>query len=216
MSESRGKESTGYGILVKTGRWKEIVVVSEKIELILSNLKTEEIKENISEEEFEVLDNDLKTLCKRWKEWRPHRRESYSEEMREKTAEQSSIDEGPLEREGKDAEEEIEKAGNSVKKAAEETKNGKLKDAGEEISSAIKRTGKAVDREIRPEVRKIEETAYKAVLRLNSLYFDTDLVGAILSKRRGSAEDKFELDVHVTNPRLRKKIEEEVSWNDRS
>lgn len=209
MPQSKGEESGSYGVLAKTGSWENIVVVSKKIESMLQNLRAEEIRGDNSEEEFKALEEDLEVLFKEWREWRPHRRDSYSKEMREKTAEQSSIGKGPLERKGKDSEDEIRNAGNSVKKAAEETKNGNLKDAGKEISSAIKCAGKAMDREMRPRVRKMEETAYKAVLRLNSLYFDTDLMGAVLSKRRGPhSSDKFELKVHVKNPRLRKKIEE--------
>lgn len=213
MTDS-GQRSSSYGVLVKTGSWKEIVSVSENIESILSHLCTEDISGDVPDEEQELRENELESLIERWKEWRPHNKDKFSKEMRDKTAEQSSIGEASLEKEDKDATDEVEEAGNSIKKAVEETQRGKLDKAGKELTDAVERAGRAVDSKVRPGLRKIEEKTYEIILKMNSLYFDTDLLGAILSRHWGKGSEKrYELDVNINNPRLRKTLVDKVDWD---
>ncbi|MFB6217224.1 MAG: DUF5828 family protein, partial [Candidatus Aenigmatarchaeota archaeon] len=151
MTEEKENQEENPGLqMVKSGSWEDIVRFSEKIEDFLNEAVAEDLENGVTQDEID-------TLCEEWKNWRPENKDDFCEEMEEKTAQQSSIDESTLEKEGKDATEEIKEAGNSVSKATENAEEEDFEGAKEQLSEAAKCAGRAVDSSIRKGVREVEE-----------------------------------------------------------
>lgn len=195
--------------LSKSGSWSDMVNLSESIESLLKSVKPEDVNGGITEKEF-------KNLFREWKEWRPHADENYSGEMRKKTAKQSSVEESNLEKEGKNATEEVKEAGGSISKVAADAREEGLKEIVNHLSNAFKCTSRAVDSKVRQGIRSVEETVYEnIILRANSLYFDNSVLNAVLSKRAGIKNpEKFDLTLHSNNPHLREFFAERIDWDD--
>lgn len=195
--------------LVKKGSCEDIVKVCDNINSLLSKISSQDLKESVSDE-------DLERLSEEWENWRPCSPSDFSDDLRENTAEQSSIGEGSLEKEGKEAKEEIKEASNSIKKAAKEAEENGFDDAKEQVSDAVKSAGRAVDSGIRQGIRGVEENVYeKVILKTNDFYFDNNLLSVVISEnRRGQSSNGYELSLHSNNPHLREFFAERVDWDE--
>lgn len=210
MSQAKSKEAQPPNLnLIKRGSWKDIITISENTESLLRSVKPENVEGKITQKEFD-------NLAEKWEEWRPCTEDDFSEEMREKTAEHSSVDESKIEEEGKETKDEVKNAGESIKKAATDAENGGLGEAKKHLKEAIKFTGRAVESEVRQGFRKVEEKIYEnLILKANSLYFDNSALNAILSKRLGAdSSERYQLTLHSNNPRLREFFAERINWDD--
>ncbi len=210
MVKLEGENESEFGLKFKAeGDWKKVVSVCERIDTLLSNIKPEDIGNDITDEELDNLKED-------WDCWKPCEEDEYSCEMREKTAEQSSVDE--INRsENENIEESMEKAAESVKKVPVDVGNGKLKKAKNHLSESVRETGKIVNSKVRDGLRKVEEKIYeKVILKVNSLYFDKSVLNAILSKKiNAEPSEEYELTIHSNNTYLRKLMADEIKWDEK-
>lgn len=199
---------TGLKLQVK-GDWNEIVDACEDTETVLEDIDCEDIDEEVSEKELENLRED-------WDCWKPEEEENYSKEMREKTAKQSTGRDTEKENETEKAKEAMEKAEDSAKKVTEKMEEKDLNEAKNNFSKALKKGGKAVNSKIKNGVKKLEEKIYeKLILKVNSLYFDNNVLNAVISKkRRKDQSEKYELTIHSNNPDLRKIIAGKIERDD--
>lgn len=194
---------------IKKGSCEEIVRVCREIGSALEDVKPEDLEDNVTKK-------DIERLKEEWGGWRPLSEDEFSDEMKEKTAEQSSIDESTLEKEGKEATEEIKNAGDSIKEAANEAKEKGFDEAKDQISNAVKCAGRAVDSGLRKGIRSVEENVYEnVILKTNDFYFDNNLLSAVVSENiRGDSEEEYELTLHSNNPRLREFFAERIEWDE--
>lgn len=210
MSIAKSSEAKTPSLnLSKAGSWKNIIELSEKIESLLQTIESNQLEGNITKSE-------LKTLYKKWKNWRPHNSDDFSVEMREKTAEQSCTKEASLEKEQKEPEKEAREAGNSLLKATKQAEKQGLEEAKKHLKDAAKSAGLAIGTTIQQGVQSVEEKIYeKVILKANSLYFDHSALNAILSKNIGAdPSKKYQLTIHSNQPHLRKFFAERIDWDD--
>lgn len=194
--------------LYKVGSWEAIVDFCEDIGTLLECDKIKDISSDFTEDKLEGISED-------WEEWRPRDSEDFSEEMREKTAEHSSIGKSKLEEEGKEPSEEMKNATDSISKATEKVDED-LDETKTHLSDAFKSAGKAVDSTVRQGIRKVEENVYEnLILKTNSLYFDSTTLNAVISKRIGSdPSERYKLTLHSNNPQLRKFLVERIDLDE--
>lgn len=210
MAENKSEKSSSMGLnLSKVGSWKDIVITSEEIKSLLRSVNSEEVGGDISNDEIDH-------LFEEWKEWRPRTQDDFSEEMREKTAKQSSVSESKLEEEEKDAMEGVEEVNESIEDATEKVENGDMGSAAKDLADAVKNTGQAIDCKVRQGVRKVEEGIYeKVILKANSLYFDNSVLNVVLSKNIGAdSSERYQLTLHSNVSRLRELFAERIDWDE--
>lgn len=209
MDESSSEEVPSDLKFFRIGSWQEITSVCEEVSTILGEVRPGKLGDHITQKQFDM-------LLEEWEDWRPHSTEDFSEEMREKTAEQSCLNESELEEDNKKPSEEMKNAGNSIVKATEDAEEKGLEEAKDLFAEAVKSAGKAVDTTLRQGMRNVEKKIYEnIILKANSLYFDNSVLNAVLSKRIGAdSSEKYKLTLHSNNPHLRRFFSERLDWND--
>ncbi|KXA90204.1 hypothetical protein AKJ57_04340 [candidate division MSBL1 archaeon SCGC-AAA259A05] len=195
--------------LSKTGTWKDVVELSEDIGSLLKSVEPEDVNGEISKDEFEALSRE-------WQEWRPQAGDNFSREMREKTAKKSSIEKSEFEKKERDAKKEAKNAGKSMVKAAKDSRKKKLGKTANHIADAVESAGRALDCKVRQGARSLEEKIYEnIILKANSLYFDNNVLDAVVSKKwRRNSSNKYQLTLHSNNPHLRKFFAKRIDWDD--
>lgn len=168
-------------------------------------------------------DVDQEALAE-WNQWRPNKHEDFSDDIREKTAEQTSVDEGPGEEQDTSATEDAKEAGkklaNSPKKAVDET----LSEAGKDVKESAQHAARAVDSAGRKTMRAVEKTVYERVMtQMSPCYFDNQLVSANLGQQRQVApigggdtesEDQFVFEININDDAIKQDVEDELSEAD--
>jgi len=138
-------------------------------------------------------------------DWRPREDESTTE-LRERTAEQASLNEREVEEDfegtGKELSKASKKVSNSVKEAVN---NGK---PGKELKNASKEIGKLIEAESLESIRKMEKTIYKKfMLKFTPYYFDTEDLSINLEK---NSKGKYTLRINILDEEAREEIQQHV------
>ncbi|MDY6819664.1 MAG: DUF5828 family protein [Halobacteriales archaeon] len=185
--ESMEERVSGFRI---RGSWTDIVELGERITQAL-------IDAGISDE---ALDE--------WETWRPKAHERLDEEMRLKTSEQASVDEGPGERSDVTAGEDIRTAGKKIREAS-----GRLRDeapggALASLQDSVDHAKRAADTTGRQALRSIEDAVYRNLMtEVAPQYFDNELISANI--RRTSqldTDDEFVFEININDDDLKDEI----------
>lgn len=185
MTQRIEVSSTNAGLKAE-GTWDEICEFFREVESSVENY--------VNEEDVERL-ND----------WRPREHED-KEEMKEKTAEEASIDKKKVEEKCGDKKEELKEGSKKIAKSVKEAKNGGS--AKEELADGAKKVAKAVGSKSVESVRKTEEKIYKKImLGHNPYYFDSEDLSINLKKEESG---KYTIKVNITDEDMRSDVRESL------
>lgn len=185
------------GIKVE-GSWKEVVEFAKRITETLRTLNADEDYSNEIEE---------------WEVWRPKEKEELEDEVKEKTAEKASINEGEGEKKDVSPKED---AGEAVKSVTfdspkEAVKNKDINEAEKELKGGAEHAVRAVDSAGRKTMRKVEEVVYQNIMtHLSPLYFDNQLISANIQRKKSMIErkkkDAFVFEVNINDDTLKEDV----------
>lgn len=171
---------TNAGVKAK-GTWNEICDFLGELQLSL--------KDYLDEDSAQRLHN-----------WRPRENED-TEELKEKTVEDASLDKKKVEEECGNKKEELKEGSKDIARSVKKAKKGKSK---EKLKNGAKKVAKAVGSESIEMLRDAEETVYeKIMLKLNPYYFDDDDFSINFKKERSG---EYTINVNATDEELRKDL----------
>lgn len=189
------------GIKVE-GTWEEVVEFARTITSALHTLNADEEYSDEIEE---------------WEVWRPREQEKLEDEVKEKTADKASINEGKGEK--KDVSP-TEDAGEAVKNVAvnspkEAVKNKDINGAEEELKNGAEKAARAVDSAGRKTMRKVEKVVYENIMtRLSPLYFDNQLISANIQRKKSmmnrEEKDEFVFEVNINDDEMKSDVVDEL------
>jgi len=178
-----------------SGDWGEIVEHGERITKAL-------IDANADEEYPEAFEE--------WDDWRPKSDELLEGELREKTAEHASVEEGKGEQAGKAPNEDVKTAGQRLTESYESLEED-IETAVEKWQDSVNHVARAADSAGRKALRSVEDTVYRRVMtQIAPYYFDNELVSANVT-RGGDAEAPFVLEVNVNDDDLKTEVSERLA-----
>ncbi len=186
----------GQGGFRVVGDWGEIVEHAERLTSALDRAFVEEERERF-EEAFE-----------QWRGWRPRPGEVV-EEVRDRTAEEASLDEADVEEEANGVREDLHEAREHLEEKLGETEG--VPEAAEAVKGAAEKASRSARSASRQAWRALEESVYRHVMtRVSPYYFDNALVSASL-ERLGEASFAFEVKVKedALEDRVVARLEEE-------
>lgn len=171
-----------------TGDWGEIVEHGERITRALEEA-------GIDEEAFEE-----------WKDWRPKTDELLDTELREKTAEHASVEEGKGEQAGESPNDDLQTAGKKLSESYEKLGEDDPEGAVNKWQDSMGYVARAADSAGRKALRSVEGTVYKRVMtQVAPYYFDNELISANIGRTR-SNDDPFVLEVNINDDSLKQEI----------
>lgn len=142
-----------------------------------------------------------------WNEWRPKAHEDFERDVKEKTAEQASVDEGEGEREGTEPDEDLQTAGEKLSASYAALEDREVDEAVETGTEALDRAARAADSVSRKAVRTVEKSVYRHVMtQLAPCYFDNELISANVQRPIGDDGDRFSFEVNVTDDALKAEV----------
>jgi len=145
-----------------------------------------------------------------WDEWRPKARERIEEDIREKTAAQAHLDEGPGEQADRTPGDDVLKAGEVLSRAYEELDEDEAADAVTAWRGSVRYLVRAADSVSRKAVRSLEDVVYKRLMTLVApFYFDNELVSANLQRVGRSGDGvRYVFEVNVNGDELKATVSE--------
>ncbi|MFB6295565.1 MAG: DUF5828 family protein [Halobacteriales archaeon] len=178
-----------------SGDWGEIVEHGERI--------TKALIEAGADEEYPEAFED-------WDDWRPKSDELLEGELREKTAEHASVEEGKGEQAGKAPNEDVKTAGQRLTESYESLEEDP-ETAVEKWQDSVNHVARAADSAGRKALRSVEDTVYRRVMtQIAPYYFDNELVSANVT-RAGNEEAPFVLEVNVNDDDLKTEVSERLA-----
>jgi len=178
-----------------SGDWGEIVEHGERITKALIDANADEGYPEAFEE---------------WDDWRPKSDELLEGELREKTAEHASVEEGKGEQAGKAPNEDVKTAGQRLTESYESLEED-IETAVEKWQDSVNHVARAADSAGRKALRSVEDTVYRRVMtQIAPYYFDNELVSANVT-RGGDAEAPFVLEVNVNDDDLKTEVSERLA-----
>lgn len=184
------------------GSWDGVVEHARRVTAALMDVLQQE-------EDIEV--EDYEQALEQWEEWRPRSHEdedAYEEDLRERTVEQASVDEGEAEEQGVGVREDLADAGRKVGDAAENLTEEGVKEAAEAVGDSAKHTSRAAETAGRRALRAFEERLYRYLMtRTSPYYFDNRLISANIER---VGEDEFVFEINVKDDELKEAVTEEL------
>jgi hypothetical protein len=181
------------------GSWETVVRHAERVSRALLRALAGR------EEEATARENEA---FGQWEHWRPRRRDAGAEKMRERTAEQASVDEGDGEQEGIGVREDLADAGRKLDEAASDLTEEGVREAASSVGESVEHAARAADQAGRRALRAVEEGLYRhLVTRVSPYYFDNPLAHANLER---VGEGRFVFEVDVKDDELKAAVHEEL------
>ncbi|MEM4781658.1 MAG: DUF5828 family protein [Halalkalicoccus sp.] len=150
-----------------------------------------------------------------WDEWRPKPDENLDPEIRDKTAEQVHISQGPGEKKGRTPGEDMLNAGRKLTDAYEDIDENNTNEAINEWRRSLRYVTRALDSAGREVIRPVEDVVYKRVMtKLSPFYFDNELIHANLQHGRGRDREQYIFEVNITDDELNDVVSEHLQRND--
>jgi len=178
-----------------SGDWGEIVEHGERITKALIDADADEAYPEAFED---------------WDDWRPKSDELLEGELREKTAEHASVEEGKGEEAGKAPNEDVKTAGQRLTESYESLEEDP-ETAVEKWQDSVNHVARAADSAGRKALRSVEDTVYRRVMtQIAPYYFDNELVSANVT-RGGNADAPFVLEVNVNDDDLKTEVSERLA-----
>ena len=141
-----------------------------------------------------------------WEEWRPKTHELLGKEIREKTAQQASVNEGEGEQAGESPEADLQTAGEKLADSYRKLEENETNEAVEKWQDSIDYVARAADSAGRKALRSVEGAVYRNVMtQVAPYYFDNDLVSANLTRTRNGAEP-FAFEVNINDDDLKAEV----------
>ncbi|WP_306054010.1 DUF5828 family protein [Natronococcus wangiae] len=177
------------------GDWGEVVEHGERI--------TEALRETGVQSDAEYR-NRFADALDEWDEWRPKAHESFERDVKEKTAEQASVDEGGGERVGAEPDEDLHVTGEKLSESYTALEDRDVEEAVENGTEAIDHAARAVDSVSRKAVRTVEKSVYRHVMtQIAPCYFDNELVSANVQRPIADDGDRFSFEVNINDDHLK-------------
>ena len=149
-----------------------------------------------------------------WNEWRPKAEERYRTDIKNKTAEVMSTDEGASEKAGREPEEDLDQAREEFIDALEELRELDLDDTMNESGESVEYAARAADSTGRRALRTIEGTVYRRVMTsISPCYFDNELVSANIQRANGE-DPRYVFEVNVNDDDLKAAVRERCAVYD--
>lgn len=149
-----------------------------------------------------------------WDDWRPKSHELLDAELREKTAQHASVQEGAGERAGASPDDDIQTAGEKLAESYEKLGENDRDEAVEKWQDSINYVARAADSAGRKALRSVEGTVYRRVMtQVAPYYFDNALVSANVARSR-NGDDPFVLEINVNDDELKAAVAERLSAYD--
>lgn len=181
------------------GDWGEIVEHGERVTNALRDAGAEEAYPDAFAE---------------WEDWRPKSHELLDAELREKTAQHASVQEGAGERAGASPDDDIQTAGEKLAESYEKLGENDRDEAVEKWQDSINYVARAADSAGRKALRSVEGTVYRRVMtQLAPYYFDNALVSANVARSR-NGDDPFVLEINVNDDELKAAVAERLEAYD--
>lgn len=141
-----------------------------------------------------------------WDDWRPKSHELLDSEIREKTAEHASVEEGEGEQKGESPNDDIQTAGEKIAESYERLEEADTEGAVEKWQDSIGYVARAADSAGRKAIRSVEGTVYKRVMtQVAPYYFDNELISANISRTRDE-ESPFVLEININDDDLKEEV----------
>ena len=177
------------------GDWGEIVEHGERI--------TRALREAGANEEYPGAFAD-------WNDWRPKSEELIDVEIREKTAEHASVDEGKGEKAGESPNDDVRTAGQRLAESYDSLEDDP-DEAVEKWQDSVNHVARAADSAGRKALRSVEDTVYRRVMtRIAPYYFDNELVSANVA-RSGDEEAPFVFEVNVNDDEFKTAVSDRLA-----
>lgn len=170
------------------GSWADIVEHGERITVALRHLDADP------------------ELLEQWDTWRPKSEERLRSEVKDKTAAQAAVSEGPGEKDGKPANRDLKKAGQKLSHTGMSDTPG---EAAKDVQQSLSYAARAVDTVSRKAIRSVEQTVYKHVMtKMSPYYFDNELLSANAARttKLTNRTPEFMLEVNINDDRLLDKL----------
>ena len=149
-----------------------------------------------------------------WDEWRPKSEDDLNPEIRDRTAEQAHIDQGPGERKGQSPGEDMLNAGEKLTDAYEDIEQNNTDEAIEDWHRSLQYITRALDSASREVIRPAEDMVYKRVMtKLSPFYFDNDLIHANIRHGRARNREQYIFEVNITDDELKIVVGEHLRRN---
>lgn len=143
-----------------------------------------------------------------YNDWRPREHEDKGD-IKEKTADEASLEKKKVEKESNGAKEDLGDAGEKIKDSVENVKNGDSPTG--DIKDASKHVGNLVGAKSVKSLRKMEKIIYENImLSFNPYYFDTEDFSVNLEE---NGED-YALTINVPDEEIRRRIKDTVKEED--
>lgn len=146
-----------------------------------------------------------------WDKWRPKAEERYRTDVKDKTAEVASVEEGASE----DLNEDLDQAREEFIDALDELRELDLDDTARESGESAEHAGRAVDSAGRhAALQTIEGTVYCRVMTaISPCYFDNKLVSANI-QRKGGEDPQYTFEVNGNDDGLKAAVRERLAVYD--
>jgi len=179
----------------ESGDWGEIVEHGERVTIALREAGADETHAEALAE---------------WDDWRPKSHELLDTELREKTAQHASVQEGAGERAGASPDDDIQTAGEKLAESYEKLGENEPGEAVEKWHDSIGYVARAADSAGRKALRSVEDTVYRRVMtQVAPYYFDNALVSANIARTRNGT-DPFVLEINVNDDELKAAVAERL------
>ena len=182
----------GVAGFVVAGDWGEVVEHGERVTRALQDA-------GVEGQAFEE-----------WNEWRPKAHELLGQEIREKTAHHASVREGPGERAGESAGDDLQSAGEELADSYRRLESDDPRGAVEKWQDSLGYIARAADSASRKALRSVEDTVYRRLMtQVAPYYFDNALVSANIRRARGD-DGPFVLEVNVNDDDVKATVAEHL------
>lgn len=179
------------------GEWATVVAHGERVAWALRQLG--------STAHPRMTHEDYREALREWEDWRPRATDSLDDDVRPRTAEQASVENGSGERRGRAAGEDLEEAGQTLVDPEEPDRSEASLFA--RITEAGRLATRAIDTSMRGFARRIEEAIYEHLMtQMAPCYFDNRMLSANLEQRANGGEYTFE--ININNDELKEKVSE--------
>lgn len=149
-----------------------------------------------------------------WEDWRPKSDDLLDTDLREKTANHASVQEGAGERAGQSPNEDIQEAGERLAESYEKLEDQDHEAAVEKWQDSIGYVARAADSAGRKALRSVEDTVYKRVMtQMAPYYFDNELISANIRRDR---DDPFALEININDDALKREVADRLAEFDES
>ncbi len=144
-----------------------------------------------------------------WEDWRPKSDDLLDTDLREKTADHASVQEGAGERAGQSPNEDIQEAGERLAESYEKLEDQDHEAAVEKWQDSIGYVARAADSAGRKALRSVEDTVYKRVMtQMAPYYFDNELISANIRRAR---DDPFALEININDDDLKTEVADHLA-----